>query len=130
MKGGPVAKRVDETPVCVEDMVRMTGSVIAGKSGSLDDELVDPTDRELGEPTYRELGEPRYREFVDQTTGGARNTPDKCCPRRRSRKAHGHSKIDDPINVGGPTSEATRVCSKWFLSSEGGRSKLDLLPEM
>ena len=123
MKSGMVAKLYDLTTVYVEDMVGMTGAVILDKLESLDDELVDPTDSELVEPTDRELDEPTYREFVDQTTGGAGNTPDKHFPRRRSRKARCHSgsnKIDDPINVGGRTSEATSVGSKKPLSSEGG----------
>ena len=61
MKVGLVANRVDETPMYVEDLVRMTRSAIADKSGSFDNESVDPTDNELGEPMDRELGEPTYR---------------------------------------------------------------------
>ena len=40
MKGGLVAKRIDDTPVYVMDLVRMAGAVIADDVESLDDELV------------------------------------------------------------------------------------------
>ena len=52
--------------------------------------------------------------FVKQMTGDVGTTPDECCP-RRSWKARGHSgseKVDDSINVGGRTSEATREHNK------------------
>ena len=61
MKGGLVAKCIDETPVFVEDVVRMTKAVIADSHEPLDEELVDPTIDELSDPIVDEL--------VDQTTG-------------------------------------------------------------
>ena len=96
MKGGLVAKRIDETPVDVEGVVRMIGEVTSGNQESLGESLEDPKVDDLEEPT----------------TGGVVTRPDKCCPRRRSRKARGHSgrkNVDDPINVGDHTSEATTV---------------------
>ena len=86
MKRGLVTKCFDETPVYVDDVVRMTGAVIAESHEFLDELLADTTDDELIDPIVDE--------FINQTAGGAGgagNTPDERCQSRRSRKARGHS---------------------------------------
>ena len=100
-------------PVFVKDVVRINGAVISGNPESLDESLGDPTDDESEDPTNHE--------FIDPiVTGGVGTTTIKRCPRRRSLKSCGHTgsiKVDDPINVGGHTSEAIRVGDKKPLSS-------------
>ena len=112
MKGGLVAKRIDDTPVYVEDVVRMTGAVIAEDAESLANE------------SDAESSNPMSDEFGNQTTGGEATHQYNAVPRRRSRKARGHSgrkKGDGPVTVGGSTFEATRVSDNKPLSSEGGK---------
>ena len=62
MKCGLVSKRIDDTPLHVEDVVRMTGAVIAEDAESLDNELVEPTDVESSNPIEDELVEPKDAE--------------------------------------------------------------------
>ena len=50
MKGSLNAKRIDDTPVYVEDVVRVTGAVIAE-----DVESSEPEDAESSEPTDAEF---------------------------------------------------------------------------
>ena len=55
MNGGLVANRIDDTPVYMEDEVRMTGAVISDYVESLDDELVEPTDVKSSIPIFDEF---------------------------------------------------------------------------
>ena len=102
MKGGLVAKRIDDTPVYVEDVVRMTGAVI-------------PEDAESSEPEDVESSEP---------TGAADPLMSmSLADKRLVVSARGHSrrkKGDGPVTVGARTFEATRVCGEAPVSSEGG----------
>ena len=78
-----VAKRIDETPVYVEDVVQWTGAANKESHESLDEELVEPTDDELCAPIVDE--------FVKQTARDVGTTPDKGCARHRSQKPRPHS---------------------------------------
>ena len=86
----------------------MTGAVIPE-----DAESSEPEDAESSGPTGAESID--VDEFGRQTTGSEGPHQDKRCSETGSRKARGHSgskKVDCPINVGGSTFEATRVCGR------------------
>ena len=108
MRGGLVAKRIDDTPVYVEDVVRMTGAVIPE-----DTEVSDWEDSKSVKSVNVESSKNNdTSENSLRTTGGDMTTPGKRLPRHSYRKAGKHSgskKDDSPITVGGRTSEATRV---------------------
>ena len=106
MKGGIVSTRIDDAPVYVEDVVRMTGSVIPEDtevSGSEDTESLESEDLESmkknniesnkitgSDSSYPTGVESRNSKGVDpidmsmsslRTTGGDRTTPGKRSPR-------------------------------------------------
>ena len=114
MKGGLVSDRIDDTPVYVEDVVQMTGTVIAE-----DAESIEWEDVESSEPTGAVSTD--FDEFVDHTAGGEGPHQANAVPRHGSRKARGHSgskKGDGPMTVGGRTTEAIRIGKNTPLYSE------------
>ena len=113
MKNGLVSKRYDDTPVYVEDVIRMTGAVLdtrrqesrGGDSFPADD--LDLLEAELDS---------------DPTTGGDETTPVGGCSESgfptAERDQSSGNKVDRSVNGGACNTTPSRLCSKKPLSGE------------